>query len=65
MFIKLVVLLQEGRIYIAIEPILGYVGKKIGEKNGPNTWQERKDCDYYIVFLKLNLSKERTRIMKD
>lgn len=64
MFIKLVVILQEGRIYIATQLVLGDVGKKTGQKNGPNTWQRRKDCHYYIVFLKLNLSEERTRIRK-
>lgn len=66
MFIKLVMIVQEGRIYIAIESSHGYFEKKIkGEKWAKYLVRERRLSLLYSIFLKLNLSKEKTRMMKD
>lgn len=61
MFIKLVVILQYGKICI----IHGYAGKKFGGGKWAKYMAREKGLSrLYYIFLKLNLSKERTRMMK-
>lgn len=55
------IILQYGKIYI----IHGYVEKKFGGEKWARYMAREKGLSLlYYIFLKLNLSKERTRRMK-